>query len=256
MGARGSTSSSSTRQEDGEDVDSVSLTFRGKQPTRSVPIQGEYPVTPAEMTDFKDWPRVERFVKKRISMQYDDLRKLMQKRGFNLLVVAGLCDLVSGLSVSLYKPAVTKKWIAVCGTKKQVELGSGELFKLLLEAYYPWQKDERRKRKSEIIYKFVRNPLVHSLGQGKRSDRNIIAAKCKKDKDNNIVAWTDQELDAIERSNDLDDAPMALKRSGNKWMLVVEHFYVGLFKLLRKLGGQDSDARSSGPFRKRQVRLA
>ena len=51
-------------------------------------------------------------------MQYEDLRKLMQKRGFNLLAVAGLCDLVSGLSVSLYKPAVTKKWSVVCGTKK------------------------------------------------------------------------------------------------------------------------------------------
>jgi hypothetical protein len=124
------------------------------------------PVTPAESTDFKDWPKVDRFLKKRISMQYEDLRKLMQERGFSLLAVAGLCDLVSGLSVSLYKPAVTKKWIVVCGTKKQVDLGTGDLFKLLLETYYPWQKGERHKRKSEIIYKFVRNPLAHSLRNG------------------------------------------------------------------------------------------
>lgn len=192
-------------------------------------------MTPAGLTDFKDWPKVERFVKKRISMQYEDLRKLMQERGFNLLAVAGLCDLVSGLSVSLYKPTVTKKWIVVCGTKKQVDLGTGDLFKLLLEAYYPWQKGERRKRKSEIIYKFVRNPLGHSLGMGKKSNLRIEAAKCKKDKDNNVVAWTDGELDAIERSDDLDNVPVALKRSGKKWRLIVEHFYLGLFKLLRRL---------------------
>ncbi len=148
-------------------------------------------MTPAELSDFKDWPKVERFVKKRISMQYEDLRKLMQERGFNLLAVAGLCDLVSGLSVSLHKPPVTKKWIVVCGTKKQVDLGTGDLFKILLEAYYPWQKGERRKRKSEIIYKFVRNPLAHSLGVGKKSDRSIKAAKCKKDKDNNVNDKTD-----------------------------------------------------------------
>lgn len=192
-------------------------------------------MNPAELTDFKDWPKVERFVKKRISMQYEDLRKLMQKPGFNLLAVAGLCDLVSGLSVSLYKPADTKKWTVVCGTKKQVDLGTRELFTLLLEAYYPWQKGEKRKRKSAIIYKFVRNPLTHSLGMGKKSDRSIEAAKCKRDKDNNAVAWTDRELDVMERSDDLDNVPVALKRSGKKWRLVVEHFYLGLFKLLRRL---------------------
>lgn len=190
---------------------------------------------PAELTDFKDWLKVERFVKERISMQYEDLRKLMQEPGFNLLAVAGLCDLVSGLSVSLYKPAVTKKWTAVCGTKKQVDLGARELFTLLLEVYYPWQKGERRKTKSAMIYKFVRNPLAHSLGMGKRSDRRIEAVKCKRDKDNNVVAWTDRELDVMERSDDLDNVPVALKRSGKKWRLIVEHFYLGLFKLLRKL---------------------
>ncbi len=147
-------------------------------------------MTPAELIDFKDWPKVEKFVKERISMQYEDLRNLMQERGFNLLAVAGLCDLVSGLSVSLYKPAVTTKRIVTCGKRKQVDLGTGDLFKLLLEAYYPWQKGERRKRKSDIIYKFVRNPLAHSLGMGKKSDRSIEAAKCKKDKGNNEVAWT------------------------------------------------------------------
>jgi hypothetical protein len=63
------------------------------------------------------------------------------------------------------------------------------------------------------------------------------AAKCKKDKDNNVVARTNpnQELDAIERSDDLDNFPVTLKRLGKKWSLIVEHFYLGLFKLLRKL---------------------
>jgi hypothetical protein len=70
---------------------------------------------------------------------------------------------------------------------------------------------------------------------GKKSDRHIEAAKCKKDKVGNVVAWTDGELDAIERSDDLDEAPVALKRSGKKWTLIVEHFYLGIFKLLRRL---------------------
>lgn len=99
-------------------------------------------MTPADLIDFRDWPKVETLVKKRISMQYEDLRRLMQKRGFNLLAAAGLCDLVSGLAVSLYKPAVTKKWSVVCGKKKQVDLSTGDLFRSLLRDYYPWQKNE------------------------------------------------------------------------------------------------------------------
>lgn len=46
------------------------------------------PVTPAELTDFEDWSKVDSFVKKHISMQHEDLRKLMQECGFNLLAVA------------------------------------------------------------------------------------------------------------------------------------------------------------------------
>jgi hypothetical protein len=181
-------------------------------------------------------------------MQYEDLRKLMQERGFNLLAVAGLCGLVSGFSVSLFKPRAMKNRIIVCkacGANKQVDPGPGYLFQLLLKNYYPWQKGERRKRKSEIIYKFVRNPLAHSLGMGKRSDRSIEAAKCKKDKDNNIVAWTDSELDAIERSDDLDNVPVALERTGKKWKLNVEHFYLGLFKLLRRLAKNKTQMREA-----------
>jgi hypothetical protein len=70
---------------------------------------------------------------------------------------------------------------------------------------------------------------------GKKSDQRIEAAKCKRDRNNNVVAWTDRELDVIERSDDLDNVPVALKRSGKKWRLIVEHFYLGLFKLLRRL---------------------
>lgn len=201
---------------------------------------------PSELTDFKRWRRVQTFVKKQLSMQYEDLRKLMTQPGYNLLVAAGLCNLVSGLAVSVYKPAKTKKEITdACGNKKMVDLGDGDLFKMLLESFYPWQRGERRKRKALVIYKFVRNPLAHRLGVGKKNDPRVLTAKCKKDKNKHTVAWSEEELDAIERSDDLNTVPVALKRKGDKWILVVEHFYLGLFKMLRRLAKDETQMREA-----------
>lgn len=53
------------------------------------------------------------------------------------------------------------------------------------------------------------------------------------------MAWSDPELDVLERSDEID-IPVALKRSGKKWTLIVEHFYLGLFRLLRKLAKDES----------------
>jgi hypothetical protein len=46
-------------------------------------------MTPAELTDFDDYPKVQRFVRKRISMLFADLRKLVVQAGFNFPAAAG-----------------------------------------------------------------------------------------------------------------------------------------------------------------------
>jgi hypothetical protein len=192
------------------------------------------------MEDFKDYPRVWRFVQKRISMLYEDIRKLVVQPGFNFLVAAGCCDLISGLSVSVFRPAsafkVKKDWFYKDNKGAAQKLGSGVLFDQVLKLYYPWQRGERRARKGTVIWKFIRNPLAHALGVEDESGLRVEAAKCKRLPDMTPVPlWTSEELDALERDADLDTAPVALKMSGRKWVLAVERFYLGVFKLLRRL---------------------
>jgi hypothetical protein len=197
-------------------------------------------MTPADLEDFKDYPRVERFVKERLSMLYEDLRKLMVQPGYNFIAASGICDIVSGLSVSLHRPATARKvkkdWRYTNSKGVDSGLGTGELFKLVLRMYYPWQQGERKTRKAEVIYKFIRNPLAHALGVEGTSGLKVDATKCKKGPDKTAIpCWTTEELDALERAGDLDTAPAALESSGRKWVLAVERFYLGVFKLLRRL---------------------
>src|SRR5262249_41234351 len=163
-------------------------------------------MTPTELTDFKDYPRVQRFVRKRISMLFEDLRKLMVQPGFNFPGAAGCCDLVSGLSVSLYRPAsafkIKKDWFYKDNKGTTRPLGSGILFDQVLKLYYPWQKGERRARKATVIWRFIRNPLAHALGVEDESGLRIDAAKCKRLPDKTAVPlWTSDELDALERDD-------------------------------------------------------
>src|SRR5215831_11562227 len=114
-------------------------------------------MTPTELTDFKDYPRLQRFVRKQISMLFEDLRKLVVQPGFNFIAAAGCCDLVSGLSVSLYRPAsahkIKKDWYYTNAMGATERLGNGVLFDQVLKLYYPWQKGEQRARKATVIWK-------------------------------------------------------------------------------------------------------
>jgi hypothetical protein len=59
---------------------------------------------PAELTDFQPYPAVEQFVKERLTSHYADVRGLLQQAGYNFIAATGLCSIVSGISVSLFKP--------------------------------------------------------------------------------------------------------------------------------------------------------
>src|SRR5262249_55194569 len=157
------------------------------------------------------------------SMLFEDLRKLMVQPGFNFPGAAGCCDLVSGLSVSLYRPAsafkIKKDWFYKDNKGTTRPLGSGILFDQVLKLYYPWQKGERRARKATVIWRFIRNPLAHALGVEDESGLRIDAAKCKRLPDKTAVPlWTSDELDALERDDNLGKTPVALKTSGKKWL--------------------------------------
>jgi hypothetical protein len=202
---------------------------------------------PADLRDFRDYPKVELFVKNHLSMQYDDLRSIMRISGCNFTAAAVLCNIVSGLSVSLYKPARTKKLAKVKGVDTWVKLGTGDLFKMVLESFFPWKASENGREKAKVIYDLIRNPLAHALGVDKEVGYEITIKKSKpRKKGKKARGWTDSELKAIEKSEvHPKGLPLALDGSGKTWSLSVEAFYWGVFQLLRRLAkdkGQMQDA--------------
>src|SRR5262249_341569 len=155
----------------------------------------------------KNRKNVHEFVRDHLSMQFEEVRKLVLMRGFNFPCADLLCDLISGLSVTLYD----------AGAKG---MGPGEAFKSLVQShFFPWGGAETAKSKQEkarALYKFVRNPLAHTLGTDQKPGYEIGIGKRRK-------PLTKKELTLLEKSPKLPNGiqPM-LVGSGTVWVLSVE----------------------------------
>ena len=74
--------------------------------------------------------------------------------GCNFAAAIVLVEIIGGVSATLF----------------QHSGGTGEKYKALLEKWYPWDAEGRTDpaAAAHLLYKFVRNPLAHELGIGKR----------------------------------------------------------------------------------------
>ena len=132
-------------------------------------------VVPSQFPEASPYHALREVFRRQIDMQFADLHVALQlpaasidpNVGLNLTTASLLFSLVAGASVLLYEP----NWRAF-----KTGAGSGSRFKAALKEAYPWQDDDRLSgaAAAELLYKWARNPLVHSLGIGK--DRHAIPA--------------------------------------------------------------------------------
>lgn len=168
--------------------------------------------------------KVHQFAKDHLSMQFQEIRKLMQLRGFNFPCADLLCDMISGLSVTIFS----------LGTRK---IGPGEAFKSLVESnFFPWGATETtagKKDKAHVLYQFVRNPLTHDLGVDRKAGYDITIKKKRK-------PLSTKELTQLERAPTRPARiDPALAGSGTRWAVSVEGLYYCVFRLFWNLA-QDS----------------
>jgi hypothetical protein len=166
-------------------------------------------------------------------MQFDDVRGMMKlpvpeiglPAGCNFAAAATLCNLISGISVVLYKPKIASQPAQGSGSER----GSGRKFKELLTQYYPWEKGENKEEKANVIYDLVRNPLAHSLGVlsvRKRSPRIVI----RKD------PLREDQLQEMETSSSRPCwVPLSVTADTAGYVLSVWGLYWGVFHLLKRL---------------------
>lgn len=130
-------------------------------------------VVPSQFPETSPYDALREVFFRQVDMQFADLHVALQLAapsidphvGLNLTTAALLFSLVAGASTLLYEP----NWQAF-----KSGAGSGSRFKAALEEAYPWQADDAISgvAAAELLYRWARNPLVHSLGIGK--DRHAI----------------------------------------------------------------------------------
>lgn len=180
-----------------------------------------------DFTEFSKYPVVDNFVRLHLSMQLDDVHAMLRlplpevgiRAGCNLAATATLCNLISGISVVLFKP--------------KMRMEAGERFKELLRRYYPWEPEENKEEVIEIIYNIVRNGLSHRLALRKR---NGISKTLQISKNR----LNEERILEIEKSTKRPvDIPIAVTDLPTVYVLSVEGLYWGVIQLLRKIAQDD-----------------
>jgi hypothetical protein len=164
--------------------------------------------------------RVHDFVRDRLSMVFEDVRGIIVQRGYNFACADLLCDLISGLSVTVYQPIDTSG-------------GSGKAFKTLVQSpFFPWEASNTQRDKqlkADALYRFVRNPLTHALGVDGVANMDIVIGKKPK-------PLSKRELAQMEKStNRPSNVRPPLSGGSKKWLLSVEGLHYSVFRLFWNL---------------------
>lgn len=181
---------------------------------------------------FRPYPLVYDFVVNHVQMQFKDigtmLRLPMQAHGLssgcNFASASVICNLISGVSVTIFQPAVIQRPDRH-GNMQMI--GSGEAFKEFVKAFYPDPSSQRRSDVADVLYKQLRNSFAHALGV---LSRGAYILEIKKVTSTNAATPGDglmqAEVAAIEESPQRPGGiTLGVQGSGNRWEIIVDFLY-------------------------------
>ena len=183
-----------------------------------------------EIPELRNYPNVSSSVENHLSMQFADVRSMLrlplpeqgidgtEYGGCNFAVTAVLCNLISGISVTIFMPSNL-------GGGERIE--SGETYRQLIENFYPWALTEDRQETVRVLYDIIRNPFAHSLGVHEQSDYIVNVQKSP---------LTSEQIEDLERAQTQPSGlPPGLSRSGQCWTLDARGFYKDAFHMFWNL---------------------
>ncbi len=195
---------------------------------------------------FRPYPLVYDFVFNHVRMQFEDvgamLRLPMQAHGLNngcnFASASVICNLISGISVTIFQPAVTQR---PDRHGNMQTIGSGEAFREFVKAFYPEPSPQRRSDVADVLYRQLRNPFAHALGV---LSKGAFQLAIKKVVSPNAATkgdgLTQAEVAAIEESPQRPGGiPLGVQGSGNQWEIIVDFFYRDALDMMVALA-QDS----------------
>jgi len=172
------------------------------------------------------------FIFHHVRMQFEDIGVMLRlpiqahglNNGCNFASASVICNLISGISVTIFQPAVIQKpdrW------GKMQMIGSGEAFKEFVKTFYPDPSSQRRSEVADVLYKLLRNPFAHALGVLSRGTyqlgiKKILSLNAPTQGD----GLTQAEVEAIEESPQRPGGvTLGVQGSGNQWEITVDFFY-------------------------------
>lgn len=181
---------------------------------------------------FRPYPLVYRFVVDHVRMQFEDvgamLRLPMQAHGLtngcNFASASVICNLLSGVSVTIFRPAVTER---PDRHGKMQPIGSGEAFREFVKAFYPDPSAQRRAEVADVLYRYLRNPFAHALGVLGKGDLRLKVSKVTPpNAPTKGDGLSQAEVAAIEESPQRPGGvTLGVQGTGNQWEIIVDFLY-------------------------------
>jgi len=183
------------------------------------------------------YPGVQGFVEKVLDMQFDDVRAMLQlprpdigiKPGCNFALVSSLCNLISGISMTIFKPPGLLHEVKSSGNH------SRRAFRELVANFFPYVPPGANDFPEEL-YQLCRNPMAHSVGVLNGPAPTVFYARIL-DESHDDRGWSDDELENLERPDrpEFGFPVPGVVITGTQWTLHCDSFYLDVIELLRRL---------------------
>jgi hypothetical protein len=159
--------------------------------------------------------------------------------GCNLAIVSSLCNLISGISTTIYKPP------GLLHEVQSANCGSVRAFRELVHDYFPYTPSGAGDFPQQL-YDLCRNPMSHSAGL-MDARAPIVAFTRVFNASHDNIGWTDEELEDLERS---DRPQFHLPSPGividpTRWTLHCDSFYLDVIDMLRRLNASPTQIRAA-----------
>ncbi len=189
-----------------------------------------------------NYPQVQAFFNV-LDMHFSDARAMLQlprpdvgiETGCNLALSTMLCNILSGISTTVYKPANLLHEV-------KSECGAGAAFRGLVRDFFPYTPPGAVDFPKEL-YDYARNSLVHALGMDKNVWRAVYTRVLHNPHPDS--GWTDQELNDLESGRWKISSHPSVGIAGQQWTMYCDSFYFDAIELLRRLASDTAQMQAA-----------
>jgi hypothetical protein len=187
----------------------------------------------SQLLPLPNHPHVRDFFKQVLDGHFYDVRAMLRlplpaagiDTGCNLALSGTLCNILSGISTTIYKPAHLLHEV-------QSKYGSGAAFQDLVRGFFPHTPPGAVDFPKQL-YDYARNPLAHALAF---DQSNVWQVKFGRvyHHTHPDSGWTDEELKDLESGRFRINLPSVVI-TGQTWTMNCDSFYFDVIELLRRL---------------------